>query len=124
MFSRSIHAVAKAKIFFLFFFFLQLSSIPLCKCPKVVSSTHLLMDTWAASIPWRSRSFVMELPQYLKVTFQMVPQTRFPLPLPKQCHQNSNLTPHNYSLDSLNGPLDPQFGLSQGQWSLLYVNYT
>ena len=27
--------------------------IPLCKCPIVVLSTHLLMDTWAASISWR-----------------------------------------------------------------------
>ena len=33
-----------------FFFFLQLSSIPLCKSPIVVLSTHLLMDTCTASI--------------------------------------------------------------------------
>ena len=48
MFSRSIHAVAKGKISS----FLWLSSIPLCKCPIVVSSTHLLMGTWAVSISW------------------------------------------------------------------------
>ena len=28
-----------------FLLFLRLSSIPLCKCPRVVLSTHLLMDT-------------------------------------------------------------------------------
>ena len=36
-----------------FFSFLCPSSIPLCKCPIVVLSTHLLMGTWAASISWR-----------------------------------------------------------------------
>ena len=49
MFSRSIHAVRKGKIFF----FLCHSSIPLCKCSIVVLSTHLLMDTWAASKAWQ-----------------------------------------------------------------------
>ena len=48
MFSRTIHTVAKGKIFFLW-----LSSILLCKCSIVVLSTHLLMDTWAASTSWR-----------------------------------------------------------------------
>ena len=33
--------------------FLLLRSIPLCKCPIVVLSTRLLMDTWAASISWQ-----------------------------------------------------------------------
>ena len=32
--------------------FIWLSSIPLCKCPIVVLSTHLMMVTWAASICW------------------------------------------------------------------------
>ena len=41
MFSRSIYAVTNGKIFF----FLGQSSSPLCKCPIVVLSTHLLMDT-------------------------------------------------------------------------------
>ena len=49
MFSRSIHTVAKGKILF---FFLCPKSIPLCKCPIVDLSTHLLMDIWAASICW------------------------------------------------------------------------
>ena len=49
MFSRSIHAVIKGKFFFIF---LQPSSIPLCKCPIVVLSTYLLMDTWAAFKSW------------------------------------------------------------------------
>ena len=40
MFSRSIHAVAKGNIFFSS----GSSSLPLCKCPTIVSSTHLLMD--------------------------------------------------------------------------------
>ena len=40
MFSRSIHSVAKGKIFF---FFLWPSRIPFCQCPIVVLSTHLLM---------------------------------------------------------------------------------
>ena len=47
VFSRSIHAVTKGKTFFLW-----PSSIPLCKCPIVVLSTHLLVDAWAASISW------------------------------------------------------------------------
>ena len=42
MFSRSIYVVTKDKNVF---FFLQLSSTPLCKCPIVVLSTHLLKDT-------------------------------------------------------------------------------
>ena len=46
MFSRSIHSVSKGNIFFIF----MPSSIPLCKCPIVVLFTHLLMDSWAASI--------------------------------------------------------------------------
>ena len=33
--------------------FLQLNSIPLCKCPMVILSTHLLVDTQAASMSWR-----------------------------------------------------------------------
>ena len=33
--------------------FLWLNSIPLCKCPIVVLSTYLLIDTWAASTSWR-----------------------------------------------------------------------
>ena len=49
MFSRSIHMLQRVK----FYSFLQPSSIPLCKCPTVVLSTHLLMDTWAASISWQ-----------------------------------------------------------------------
>ena len=49
MFSRSIHAVTKGKTSL----FLKLSSIPLCKCPIGVLSTHLLMDTWAAFIFWQ-----------------------------------------------------------------------
>ena len=49
MFSRSIHTVGKGKVFF----FIWLSSIPLCKFPIVVVYTHLLMDTWAASISWQ-----------------------------------------------------------------------
>ena len=48
MFSRSIHAVTKVK----FPSFLWPSSIPWCKCPIVVLSTHLLMDPWAASVSW------------------------------------------------------------------------
>ena len=48
MFSRSIHAVTKVK----FPSFLWPSSIPWCKCPIVVLSTHLLMDPRAASISW------------------------------------------------------------------------
>ena len=32
--------------------FLRSSNSPLCKCPIVVLSTHLLMDTWAAPISW------------------------------------------------------------------------
>ena len=48
MFSMSIHTVAKGKIFFFFW----PNSIPLCKCPIVVVSTHLLMETWAASLSW------------------------------------------------------------------------
>ena len=44
MFSRSIHTDAKGKTFFFFFY---PNSIPLCKCPLVDLSTHLLMDTWA-----------------------------------------------------------------------------
>ena len=47
-FSRFIHTVAKGKSFFLS----QPSSIPLCKCPIIVLSTHLMMDTWAASVAW------------------------------------------------------------------------
>ena len=47
MFSRSIQAITKGKIFFSF---LWPSSIPSCKCSIVILSTHLLMDTWAASI--------------------------------------------------------------------------
>ena len=49
MFSRSIHTVTKGKIFS----FLWPRSIPLCKCPMVVSSSHLWMDTWATSICWQ-----------------------------------------------------------------------
>ena len=46
MFSKSIHAVAKGKIFcFLFFFNSQVVFIPLGKCPIVVLSIHLLIDT-------------------------------------------------------------------------------
>ena len=47
MFSRSFHTVAKVKLSSL-----EPSTIPLRKCPIVVLSTHLLMDTWAASISW------------------------------------------------------------------------
>ena len=49
MFSVSIHTVTTGKIFF---FFLWPSNIPLYKWPIVALSTHLLMDTWAASISW------------------------------------------------------------------------
>ena len=40
MFSRSIHTAPKGK----FSYFLWPRSIPLCKCPILVLSTHLLMD--------------------------------------------------------------------------------
>ena len=33
--------------------FLLVCTVPLCKCPIFVLSTHLLMDTWAASISWQ-----------------------------------------------------------------------
>ena len=45
---HSIHWATPAKANFSSI--LWLSSISLCKCPIVVLSTHLLMDTWAASI--------------------------------------------------------------------------
>ena len=48
MLPRPIHTIAKDK----YFFFLQPSRIPLYKCPTVVLSTHLWIDTWAASISW------------------------------------------------------------------------
>ena len=48
MFSRSIHTVTRVK----FSSFLWSSNIPLCKYPIVVSSTHLLLDTWAAFMSW------------------------------------------------------------------------
>ena len=44
MFYRSIHAVVMVKLSSL-----QPSSILWCKCPILVLSTHLLMDTWVAS---------------------------------------------------------------------------
>ena len=49
MFSVSIHTVTMGEIFL---FFLWPSNIPLHKWPIVALSTHLLMDTWAASISW------------------------------------------------------------------------
>ena len=45
VFSRSIHAVVKCKIPFLF---LEPSSIPLCECTTALLFTHLLIDTWTA----------------------------------------------------------------------------
>ena len=49
MFSVSLHTITMGKIFL---FFLWPSNIPLHKWPIVALSTHLLMDTWAASISW------------------------------------------------------------------------
>ena len=46
---RSTHTVTKEKNFFIF----NGHGIPLCKCPIVVLSTHLLMGTWTASISWQ-----------------------------------------------------------------------
>ena len=49
MFSGSIHTGKMVK----FSSFLWPTGIPLCKCPTVVLSTHLLMGVWATSINWR-----------------------------------------------------------------------
>ena len=49
MFSRSMYAVAKGKIFLL----PMAEWYPLCKCTVVVLSTHLLMNTGAASKSWQ-----------------------------------------------------------------------
>ena len=46
--SRSIHAVTKGKISF----FLQPSSVPLCKCTTAFLFSHLLMGTWATPKSW------------------------------------------------------------------------
>ena len=46
IFSRFIHALERASFLFVCLFFLPLSRIPLCECPIVVLSSHLLMDTW------------------------------------------------------------------------------
>ena len=48
MSSRSVHTVARGKFFYFF-----KAKIPLCKCPIVVLSTHLWIDTWAVSISWQ-----------------------------------------------------------------------
>ena len=48
IFSRSIHAAAKGKLFFNF----MAEYYSIIKCTIAVLSTHLLMDAWAASKSW------------------------------------------------------------------------
>ena len=75
MFPTSIHTVTKGNIFFFF----KASSIPLCKCPIVVLSTHLSMDFFG-------RLTLFSFKSCLNVTlcvmpprnFQSLPTTHFP----------------------------------------------